>query len=73
MRRQDSKENIIITGKLDGSRRRRPKMKQVDLIKEPGHYFLQRLSRADSDMTFWKLCIHGLSITDFMAYTKINK
>ena len=57
IRRQDSLENTIMLGKVEGSRKRRPNMRWIDSIKEAIGMSLEELSRAVEDRTLWAALI----------------
>lgn len=65
MRKQELLEKKIMLRKLKGSRkRRRPKMRWIDSVKEVTTLSLQTLGNYVKDRTFWRTLIHTVIVTE---------
>ena len=61
MRRADSFEKTLMLGKIEGSRRRRQKMRWVNGITDSMDMGLGRLRKLVMDREAWRTVVHGVA------------
>ena len=61
MRRADSLEKTLMLGKIEGRRRRRQRIRQMDGITDPIDMSLSKLREIVKDREAWHAAVHGVA------------
>ena len=61
MRRPDSLEKTLMLGKIEGRRRRRQRIRQMDGITDPIDMSLSKLREIVKDREAWHAAVHGVA------------
>ena len=61
MRRTDSLEKTLMLGKIEGRRRRRQRIRQMDGITDPIDMSLSKLREIVKDREAWHAAVHGVA------------